>query len=76
MRKLATIYKTVLIFLILLLHLLHSDISAQVIGNEWINPQQQYFKLKITQKGIHQISFEALQKSGFPENVILKNTNI
>jgi len=50
MRKLATIYKTVLIFLILLLHLLHSDISAQVIGNEWINPQQQYFKLKITQK--------------------------
>lgn len=69
MRKLATIYKTVLIFLILLLHLLHSDISAQVIGNEWINPKQQYFKLKITQKGIHQISFEALQKVGFPENI-------
>ncbi|MEA5425182.1 putative type IX secretion system sortase PorU2 [Arcicella lustrica] len=69
MRKLATIYKKVLIFLILLFPLLHSNTSAQVIGNEWINPQQQYFKLKITQKGIHQISFEALLKSGFPENV-------
>ncbi|MBB6002783.1 C25 family cysteine peptidase [Arcicella rosea] len=69
MRKLATIYKTVLIFLILLLNLLDSTISAQVIGNEWINPQQQYFKFKITQKGIHQISFEALQKVGFPENI-------
>ena len=69
MRKFTTIYKTVLIFLILFFILGKLEITAQVFGNEWINPSQKYFKVKITEKGIHQISFESLQKAGFPENV-------
>jgi hypothetical protein len=43
--------------------------NAQTLGNEWINYNQQYFKLKITQKGVYQISFEELKKAGFPTNI-------
>lgn len=69
MRKFTKNYKAVLIFLVLFFILGKSKITAQVFGNEWINPSQKYFKVKITEKGIHQISFEALQKVGFPENI-------
>lgn len=69
MRKFTTNYQAVLIFLVLFFRLGKLQVSAQVFGNEWINPNQKYFKVKITEKGIHQISFEALQKAGFPENV-------
>ena len=43
--------------------------NAQTLGNEWINYNQQYFKLKITQKGVYQISFTDLKTSGFPTNI-------
>ena len=42
---------------------------CQSLGNDWINYNQQYFKLKITQKGIYQLSFTELKTSGFPTNV-------
>jgi hypothetical protein len=42
---------------------------AQSIGNEWINYSQQYFKIKITQKGIFQLSFNNLKNAGFPTNI-------
>ncbi len=43
--------------------------QAQTFGNEWINYHQQYFKFKITQKGIYQISFNDLKTAGFPANI-------
>ena len=45
------------------------SIQAQTFGNEWINYNQQYFKLKITQKGIYQVSFNDLKTAGFPTNI-------
>ena len=43
--------------------------QAQTFGNEWINYNQQYFKLKITQKGIYQLSFDNLKTAGFPTTI-------
>ncbi len=43
--------------------------NAQTLGNEWINFNQQYFKLKITQKGIYQLTFNDLKTAGFPTNI-------
>jgi hypothetical protein len=56
------------IFTTLLLLTLHFT-DAQNLGNEWINYNQQYFKLKITQKGIYQLSSNNLKKAGFPTNI-------
>ena len=42
---------------------------AQNLGNEWINYNQTYFKIKITQKGIYQLSFQELKSAGFPINI-------
>lgn len=49
--------------------LTYSFANAQTFGNEWINYQQPYFKFKITQKGIYQISFDDLKIAGFPTNI-------
>ncbi|OFX35770.1 MAG: hypothetical protein A2X08_13655 [Bacteroidetes bacterium GWA2_32_17] len=38
---------------------------AQQYGNEWINYNQTYFKIPITQEGIYRISKQALENSGF-----------
>lgn len=54
-----------LVFSILTFHFTY----AQSLGNEWINHNQQYFKFKITQKGIYQISHADLKTAGFPTNV-------
>ncbi len=57
-------------YFFLLFSILISNISkAQSLGNEWINYNQQYFKLKITQKGIYQMSFNDLKTAGFPTNI-------
>ena len=42
---------------------------AQNSGNEWINYNQIYFKIKITQKGIYQLSFQELKNAGFPTSI-------
>ncbi|MCU0469048.1 MAG: C25 family cysteine peptidase [Arcicella sp.] len=52
---------------LLLLHSFHA--RTQSIGNEWINYNQTYFKIKITQKGIYQLSFSELKSAGFPTNI-------
>ena len=51
-------------------------IQAQTFGNEWINYNQQYFKLKITQKGIYQLSFNDLKAAGFPTNINLEKIQL
>ncbi|PQA60913.1 putative type IX secretion system sortase PorU2 [Siphonobacter curvatus] len=38
---------------------------AQQSGNEWINYQQTYFKIPVTQKGIYRITYAELQNAGF-----------
>ena len=57
-----------LIFIIISIFVI-SISDAQNLGNEWINYNQQYFKLKITQKGIYQLSFTDLKTAGFPTNI-------
>ena len=54
-----------LFFFLLTLQFAH----AQNFGNEWINHNQSYFKLKITEKGIYQLSFTDLKNAGFPTNI-------
>ena len=33
-------------------------------GNEWIVPSQQYYKVKVTQQGIHRLTFQYLSQAG------------
>ncbi len=42
------------------------SIFAQPYGNEWINYNQQYFKIKTAQDGIFRVSYADLQSVGFP----------
>jgi Peptidase family C25/FlgD Ig-like domain len=52
-----------------LLYLFCNQTFAQNLGNEWINYDQTYFKIKITQKGIYQLTFNELRSAGFPINI-------
>lgn len=57
-------------YLLLTLFLFVSISShTQDLGNEWINYNQTYFKIKITQKGIYQLSFQELKSAGFPTSI-------
>ncbi|MFT7381917.1 MAG: hypothetical protein ACI9Z3_001810, partial [Roseivirga sp.] len=39
--------------------------SAQVIGNEWINYSQPYFKIKTGSNDIHRVTYSSLVDAGF-----------
>jgi len=39
---------------------------AQPYGNEWINYSQSYYKIPISEEGIHRISYQSLINSGVP----------
>lgn len=41
-------------------------LNAQPYGNEWINPNQTYIKIKIAQDGFYRVQGAALQQVGFP----------
>ena len=41
-------------------------VEAQNYGNEWINLNQTYFKIPVTQKGLYRISQAELLAAGFP----------
>ncbi|MDO1446827.1 C25 family cysteine peptidase [Rhodocytophaga aerolata] len=43
-----------------------ATVVAQRFGNEWINYNQQYYKIPITQKGIHRITYSDLSNAGVP----------
>lgn len=53
-------------YALLLLLLLPLTGKAQTFGNEWINYNQQYFKIPTTQSGIYRITKSDLQAAGFP----------
>ncbi len=52
--------------ILLLLLLLPLTLRAQNFGNEWINYNQQYYKIPTTQTGIYRITKTDLQQAGFP----------
>jgi hypothetical protein len=60
-------YRPYLLFF--LFYFLCNQTFAQNFGNEWINYDQTYFKIKITQKGIYQLTFNELKSAGFPINI-------
>lgn len=41
-------------------------VSGQDYGNEWINFDQQYFKVSVVEDGIHRITYADLLSAGFP----------
>lgn len=47
---------------------------AQSFGNEWINYNQKYYAVPITQTGIHKIGYQALVDAGIPVGSIPLNT--
>ncbi|WP_020530531.1 C25 family cysteine peptidase [Flexithrix dorotheae] len=61
-------------FILLFLYLIPLFFSpfsfAQVIENEWINYDQQYYKIGVSREGIFRVSFEELQNGGFPVNTV------
>jgi len=46
----------------------HSFIKAQPYANEWIDFNQQYYKIKVFQEGIYRISYNTLVSAGVPLN--------
>jgi hypothetical protein len=58
------------LFLTLFLSVLFlSKSSSQIVGNEWINYSQSYFKFRIFQQGIYRIPILHLQAAGLPTYV-------
>lgn len=51
---------------LLLLLFVTTYTQAQTYGNEWINYNQQYYKIPVTQKGVYQITYAQLQSAGVP----------
>lgn len=44
-------------------------LQAQSLGHEWINPSQQYFKIKVVQNGLYRLNFNDLRNTGLPTNL-------
>ena len=58
-----------LLFFLLLPFLSYSQMwngQDTLYGNEWINFEQTYFKIKVNKDGIYRISYETLQNNGIP----------
>lgn len=58
--------KKLLIYILFLL--LPLTARSQVYGNEWIQYNQSYYKIQVTETGMHRITYAALAASGFPVN--------
>ena len=50
--------------------LLPAVLPAQNYGNEWINYDQIYYKIKVAQDGVYRIPYQTLVNSGFPADEI------
>lgn len=61
----------IVVRLLALFFIFHTSyVQAQRFGNEWINFQQTYFKIPITQKGIYRLSINELRQAGFPISTV------
>ncbi|MFW5767192.1 MAG: hypothetical protein ACOCXO_02375, partial [Bacteroidota bacterium] len=47
-----------------------ADVFAQTAGNEWIDYDQTYYRIPVTQDGIIRITYDQLINSGFPADEI------
>lgn len=65
--------KPILHFLLLVIMSLaniQKSIARQNFGNEWINYNQEYFKMNVISDGIYRLNFTQLEAVGFPVNTI------
>ena len=58
------------IITILLFGFLIGKAFSQVYGNEWINPTQEYFKIKTGSEGIYKLTYTQLSAAGFPVDAV------
>ena len=47
-----------------------STAISQPFGNEWINFNQEYFKIEVEENGIYRLTFDQLNNAGFPVSTI------
>ena len=45
--------------------------SAQTYGNEWVDFNQKYYKIKVGQEGIYRLTYDNLNSVGFPVSTII-----
>ena len=57
-------------YIIILFILSSLKLIAQPYGNEWINEDQRYFKIKIGEEGIYRLSYSELSSFGFPVSIV------
>ncbi len=62
--------KRILFLIIGIIILITKGLHAQPYGNEWINYNQTYFKIKISQDGIYRITYDVLQQNGIPVTTV------
>ena len=57
-----------LLTLILLVSAIGTSLSRQNFGNEWIDYNQEYYKISIIQDGIYRLTYDDLNNAGFPQS--------
>lgn len=55
-----------LLFIIVVFFTVFDTAKAQPLGNEWIDYDQAYFKIKVSKEGIYRISYNTLVAAGVP----------
>ncbi|MCK9321979.1 MAG: hypothetical protein M0P32_08260, partial [Bacteroidales bacterium] len=55
---------------ILLILTMPTSLDAQNYGNEWINYEQQYFKIHVSSDGLYRVSYSELVSAGIPVSLI------
>jgi hypothetical protein len=58
------------LIIILLLISFQIPVISQDRGNEWINYDQKYYRISVTEDGIQHISYQSLVTNGFPADAI------
>ncbi len=61
-------HRSILFSAILLL--VCQTVTGQPVGNEWINFNQQYFKIPSGEEGLYRISYTNLEQAGFPVSTV------
>lgn len=56
--------------LLVLFFLLSAALVAQPYGNEWINPDQEYYRMEVDEDGVYKITYEDLDEAGVDVNSI------
>ncbi|MFT7035093.1 MAG: hypothetical protein ACJA2S_003615 [Cyclobacteriaceae bacterium] len=62
-----------LLTLIFLVSAIATGLSRQNFGNEWIDYNQEYFKISIVEDGIYRLTYDDLNNAGFPVNSVIPN---